>query len=110
LKSKDNQFAAVKLPKCLERPHNSTKNSRIHHRNINISRDDHSSMHNTKPNPTRQHSRKTSSAALYAHGVISLSFTANSHVRDWTRYTISSLIINFSISLAEKGIFHQEEN
>jgi len=30
MKSKDTQFAAVKLPKCLERPHNSTKNSRMH--------------------------------------------------------------------------------
>ena len=31
MKSKDTQlqFAAVKLPKCLERPHNSTKNSLI---------------------------------------------------------------------------------
>jgi len=62
----------------------------MHHRSIDISRDDHSSMHDTKPKPTRQHYRKTSSPALYAHGVISQSFTTNSHVRDWTRYTMSS--------------------
>jgi len=35
LKSKDNQFAAVELPKCLEGPHNtddrSTKSSRMQH-------------------------------------------------------------------------------
>jgi len=85
LESKDTQFAAVKLPKYLERPHNSTKNSRIQHRSINISRDDHSSTHDTKPNPTRQHSRKTSSAVLYAHGVISQSFTISSHFGDRTK-------------------------
>jgi len=41
LKSKDTQFAVIKPPKCLERPHNSTKNNRKQYRNINISRDDH---------------------------------------------------------------------
>jgi len=41
--------------------------------------------HDTKPNPTRQHSRKTSSAALYAHGVIYQSFTISSHFKDRTK-------------------------
>jgi len=43
LKSKDTQFATVKLPKYLEAPHNtydrSTKTSRMQHRNSTNSRD-----------------------------------------------------------------------
>ena len=86
MKSKDTQFAAVKLPKCLERPHNtcieSTKNNRMQHRSINISRDDHIISHSTTPNPTGQYSRKTSLVILYAHGVISQLFTISCHFRD----------------------------
>jgi len=48
-----------------------------------ISRDAHSSTRH-ETNPTRQHSRKTSSPALHAHGVISQSFTMSSHFRDCT--------------------------
>ena len=52
MKSKDTQFAAVKLPKCLEGPHNtynrSTNSSRLQHRSRSKSRDGHSSTHDTR--------------------------------------------------------------
>jgi len=47
---------------------------------IHICREDNNSTHDTKPNL-----RKTSSAALYAHGVISQSFTLSSHFRARTK-------------------------
>ena len=52
MKSTDTQFAAVKLPKCLERPHTtydrSTNSSRMKHRSRSNSRDGHSSTHDTR--------------------------------------------------------------
>jgi len=49
---KDTQFAAVKLPKCLEGPHNtydrSTNSNRMQHRSRSNSRDGHSSTHDTR--------------------------------------------------------------
>jgi len=52
LNSKDTQFAVVKLPKCLEGPHNtydrSTNSSRMQHRRSNNSRDGHNSTHDTR--------------------------------------------------------------
>jgi len=50
--STDTQFAAVKLPKCLEGPHNtydiSTNSSRLQHRSRSNSRNGHSSTHDTR--------------------------------------------------------------
>ena len=54
-------------------------------RSRSISRDEHSSTHDTKSNPTHQHSRRTSSAAMYAHGVISQTFTITYHFRICTK-------------------------
>ena len=52
LQSKDTQFAAVKLPKCLEEPYNtcdrSTNSSRMRNRCSSISRDGHSRTHDTR--------------------------------------------------------------
>ena len=52
LRSKDTQFAAVKLPKYLEGPHNtydrSTNRSRLQHRNRSKSRDGPSHTHDTR--------------------------------------------------------------
>jgi len=52
LKSKDTQFAVVKLPKCLEGPHDtydrSTNSSRLQHRSRSKNRDGHSSTHDTR--------------------------------------------------------------
>ena len=51
IRSKDTQFATVKLPKCLEGPHNtydrSTNSSRMQHRSRSNSMDGHSSTHDT---------------------------------------------------------------
>jgi len=45
---KDTQFAAVKLPKCLEGPHNtydrSTNSSRLQHRIMGMNLRDHSAV------------------------------------------------------------------
>jgi len=52
LKTKDTEFAAVKLPKCLEGPHitcdKSTNRNRVQHRSSSDSRDGHSSTHDTR--------------------------------------------------------------
>ena len=49
---KDTQFAVVKVPKCLEGPHNtydrSTKSSRMQHRSRSNRRDGHSSTYDTR--------------------------------------------------------------
>jgi len=66
LKSKDTQFAAVKLPIYLEGPHNtydrSTNSSRMQQRSRSNSRDGHSSTHDTREGSSQKRIHKAKSS------------------------------------------------
>ena len=77
------QFAAVKLPKCLEGPHNtydrSTNSSKMQHSSRSNSRDGHSSTHDTREGSSQKriHGAKTHVEIM----IEKVSQTENANVR-----------------------------